>query len=213
MWVEVEGRRACLSRRAPAGAPPVLAGALFAGALLLAPPPVTAQGPSLAAKQAWGTGRDVPGLFGAVLTLRPAGSGVSLSVEWLTGRGPPVSTCSFIPPCTSPPRRYDTRLLAGSVGYSARLDRVLGGDVTLRPSVGVANLAGRGDGKTFISFGTDAEASRPLFGLERLRGLLGLSGSVSIPFHNEHCVDCSIPSYDDGFQSIGLYLGLMMQMR
>lgn len=205
----------CVGQRAAREAGPAGAALLAAAALLLLPSIGEAQGPSLAAKQIWGSGRDVPGLFGAVLTLRPAGSGVSVSGEWLTGTGPDRSSCSFLPDCVGAVTLPELRLLAGSVGYSARVGPILGNELSVRPALGVANLKEKhfDDGRSFISFGADVEASRSLFGLKRVRGLLGVSASASIALHPRSCVDCRIPSYDDGFQSVGLYLGLMMQMR
>jgi len=192
---------------------PMLFGIFLPTALLFFPLPSQAQGPSIAAEQLWANGRDLAPLFGVVVTLRPPGSGVAISGEWLIGRGPRVSHCLDTPESCTVTSRFDLRLLRGSVGYSARLPRRLGIEFYVRPALGLATIKRGGEGKSFFAISGDIEASRPLFGIDRLRGLLGFNGSLGIPFKTRKCQDCHLLTYEHGFSSAAVLLGIMMEIR
>jgi len=175
---------------------PMVGGVLLPICLLSSPGLVQAQGPSIAAEQIWGTGRDLGPLAGAMVTLRPFSSGVALSGEWLIGT-----------------KANDLRFLTGSVGYSVRLFRQLGSEFYVRPALGVANIKRGSAGKTLLALRGDIEASRSLFGIGGLRGLLGIGGSLGVPLKTRNCDDCGVPSYDQGFSSFGVFLGVMLEIR
>jgi hypothetical protein len=189
------------------------AGIILLISLVLIPGLAQAQGPSLAMKQLWSTGRDLAPLLGVAVTLRPPGSGVAVSGEWSVGRGPLVSSCNIIPDCGREPTRPDLRLLAGSVGYSSRFAERLGIDFYVRPAAGVTNIKRGGAGKSFLTLSGEVEASRRLSEEGRFRALVGFGASGAFPFKTERCEDCLLPDYEEGFSSAALFLGLMMEIR
>src|SRR5688500_2995567 len=86
--------------------------------LLGIPSLAQAQRPSISAKHLFTTGRDLPSMSGVQVTLRPAGPGVTLSGDWLTGTQTLPTICNIRPDCPPSTTTYDRRSLSASVGYS-----------------------------------------------------------------------------------------------
>jgi hypothetical protein len=160
---------------------------------LAVPAAARAQGPSLSAKEIRATGDEMGSFYGVSATLRPPSRGVALSLDWAKHGG--------------------LRLLSGSVGYSLPLVRAGANAVFVRPAVGAAEVSRKALPKRLLALSVDLEVSRPLFGLQGWRALLGVSGSADISLKKRRCQGCARPSYEDGFRSVGVYLGIMWEVR